>query len=181
MSNYVANADFLKQWHESPSEDALLPNEVHLIHEQLSGLQDRMDYLIEEKRQVSGGDDWHDGAFRATDNEADQVATRQKLLHRALNWQIVEMPDSDIQVATLGSRVTVRQNSNFTYLLDIVGLSIVHEHGDDDELIVSSLSSPLGKVVMGKAVGANFQAQLGPSIQTIEILDTQPNPDLLAE
>ncbi len=181
MTNSLKNIDFLRQWEENPTEEALLEREVQLVGEQLLGFQEKLDHLIEEKRQVSGGDDWHDGAFRATDNEAAQVASQQKLFHKALNWQVVEMPGSELQVATIGSRVTIRQNKSFTYMLDLVGLSLIHEHGDDDELVVSSLSSPLGKIVMGKAVGSEFQALLGPGTQTIEILDTHPSPDLIKE
>ena len=178
MINVLSSLAFLEQWKEKNTEEALLEKEVSLIEKRMSEMAEQLRHLIEQKKQVTGGDDWHDGAFRATDSEANNLSENHTKLSKALGWQIVEMPDSELQVATLGSRITVRQDKRFTYLVDLVGMSLLHEYADDDEQVVTSLSSPLGKTLMGREVGSEIRATLGERPHLLELLETRPSPKL---
>lgn len=130
--------------------------------------------LIEHKKDVSGGDDWHDGAFRATDSEARVVSERMEAVAQFLGAIVVDYPAETEERATLGSRVTVK-NGSFVYPVDIVGFRAGYPDGvvdaaTEEEVSGITVDSPIGKVVMGATVGALLNYSQGSRRMTIEVV-----------
>lgn len=180
MREIISSERFLEFWNKDNTTDAILEIESYLIDERILSINSMFKHIVEEKKQVSGGDDWHDGAFRATDAAANNLAEQRNAFAKALGWKIVKSPGSDLEVATLGSRVVVKQNHKFVYAVDVVGMSLLHDYEDED-LSIASLKSAVGKVLVGKSVGQEFPAVLGNGSQNIEILEVYPSPKLKKE
>lgn len=180
MREIISSEQFLELWDKDNTTDAILEVEAYLIDEKIMSINSMLKHIVEEKKQVSGGDDWHDGAFRATDSAANNLVEQGNSFAKALNWKIVRSPDSNLEVATLGSRVVLKQNHKFVYAVDVVGMSLLHAYGDED-VSIASLKSPIGKALVDKSVGQEFSAILGNGRQDIEILEAYPSPSLKME
>lgn len=156
----LSNEAFLELFIEQPQsvpEYLLLPHELVLIEKNYSEKVAQFDKIVSDKEHVTGGDDWHDGAFRATDNEALILSERLAKVNPFLTATVVEYPDAGEERATLGSRVFVTQNG-FTFPVDIVGSrhtypEKVTDPDSDEDVTGVSPDSPLGGNIIGKKVG----------------------------
>lgn len=181
MIEVISNAVFVQKWAAGEIDQAILEREHQLIDERLVTLQGLFQRLIAEKVVVAGqsGDDWHDGAFRATDAEAGNLAKQQDMLIRAQALPVVASPTPEMTSVSLGSRAFIEQDGKFQYMVDIVGLSILHNYADDtDELELASLSSPLGKALIGTEAGVTKTARLGAGQHSLYIAAVEPSPNL---
>ena len=59
---------------------ALLPHESNAVEKAVEKQRNAYNEVIEQKKSVSGGDDWHDGAFVATDNEAKIIGQQMSAI-----------------------------------------------------------------------------------------------------
>lgn len=69
----LSNKDYLELYLAGSSDSVgkvLLPHESEAVEKAVEKQRNAYNEVIEQKKSVSGGDDWHDGAFIATDNEA---------------------------------------------------------------------------------------------------------------
>lgn len=139
------------------------PQYVLLPHEQAGVDKAHQDKLtafgkiIEEKINVTGGDDWHDGAFRATDNEAKIISKSMAAISPYLGAVVVSYPEASEARATLGSRATITQNG-FTFPVDIVGFRTAYpadviDPDSQEEVTAVSPESPLGQALIGRVKG----------------------------
>jgi transcription elongation GreA/GreB family factor len=158
-SNYLTQVDA----NEAP-ELVLLPHEVTAVQEALARHEANFQEVIREKVSVTGGDDWHDGAFRATDNQANIISESMAAIATYQHASVVDYPDEDSPRISLGSRVYVRQQS-FVYPIDIVGFrgaypSEVIDPVTEEEVDAMTPNSPLARAVLGKIVGdvASFRS-----------------------
>ncbi|HRJ06243.1 MAG TPA: hypothetical protein PK096_03600 [Candidatus Saccharibacteria bacterium] len=138
-------------------EFVLLPHEMDAVNIAYEELQSSYQRIVDAKVSVSGGDDWHDGAFRATDNEAKVIAARSEKIAPLLDATIVSYPDEDEVRATLGSRALISQGG-FSFPVDIVGFRQVYPMGvvdpeSGEEVEAVSSDSPLGEALLGKVQG----------------------------
>lgn len=164
----LTNSDYLTTAMNNPAE---LPSHVLLPHEQ-TGLDEayakrvkEFDSIVEQKVSVSGGDDWHDGAFRATDNAAKIVTESIAAISPYLTAPVVDYPHDDESRITLGSRVTIKQN-DYSFLVDIIGFRALYTNEVKDldtgeEVTPTTPDSPLGKAIIGKTVGDEASYQNG--------------------
>lgn len=135
----------------------ILPHEVELINAAIAKQQGNYDNVIQQKMDVSGGDDWHDGAFRATDNEALVIAGQMRVIGPFVTAKIVGYPDVDEERVTLGSRLTIIQNG-ISYPTDVVGFLPGYPDNITDDILgeeVTAFSpkSPIAKAIMGSREG----------------------------
>lgn len=135
----------------------LLPYEEQAVAVAKKRLENEYKRIVEAKVSVSGGDDWHDGAFRVTDNEAKVVTAQLETLAPLLGAIVVEYPDAAETRATLGSRITLSQN-NVSFPIDIVGFRSGYPEGlvdpeTQEEVTAVSPESPLGVALIGNTVG----------------------------
>lgn len=178
MKVVLPNEAFLEGWQTGKISNAILESEVKIIESRLAKIQKAFMHLVDEKVKVSGGDDWHDGAFRATDAAAIHLSDQKRPLLTAMeDWPRVAMPEPTSDVVSIGSRVGIRQNDSATYSVDLVGLVVLHDY-DNDDLAVTSINSPLGTALIGHRSDTMFEAVLGDRIQQIRILETAPSPEL---
>ena len=150
----LSNAKFLSAYLAGEVPGGLLPIDELLIEERFAEYEEQFRKLVEEKTIVAeqSGDNWHDGAFRATDSDANNLAQMVTRLNEALGLPRVEYPLPDEDRVTLGSRVELKNVASRPYILDIVGVSGVYQRGEN-EPEVTSLVSPVAKAVAGKRVG----------------------------
>ncbi len=182
MSGLLPNPEFLAGWQSGKIQNAILEIELALIDARLRTIQHAFAHLIDEKIKVTGGDDWHDGAFRATDAAANHLSEQQRPLVLAkTEWPQVEMPEASSAIASIGSRVEIIQNDRFSYVVDLVGMVVLHDYGNDDDLMVTSINSPLGKALVGQNTGTDFSTVLGEHTHQLRILGTSPSPALAIE
>lgn len=156
----MSNEVFLEQYLSSDDKlnyHVLLPHEKTAVDLAVARQRNAYDEVIEQKIQVSGGDDWHDGAFVATDNQAKVIGTRMSAIAPYLGATIVDYPLPSESRVTLGSRVLVNQRG-YSFPLDIVGFREGHpedllmDNCEEDVLPVSP-SSPIASAIIGLAVG----------------------------
>lgn len=138
----------------------LLPHESKAVEEAVNRKKAAFQNVIDQKIQVTGGDDWHDGQFRATDNEAKIISQSMEAISPFIGALIVNYPEEDESRATLGSRLTIVQN-DYSFPVDIVGFRLGYPDDilDESDEIVSGMSpdSPLAKVLIGKTEGEEIQ------------------------
>jgi len=150
----LSNAEFLEAYLAGTLINGLLPIDEYFISARFAEYEERFQQLVAEKTIVAeqSGDNWHDGAFRATDSEANSLAQLVTSLNRALAFPRVGYPDESQERVTLGSRVELRNANSRPYLLDIVGVSVIYDRATKEQE-VASLESPIAKAVVGKCVG----------------------------
>jgi transcription elongation GreA/GreB family factor len=162
----LSNEDFLRAHAAGGApEVVLLPHEVALIDDENEVLRQKMERIIAEKISVSGGDDWHDGAFRATDAEAQQVTKAQGELARYAGATIVDYPAETERRASLGSRVAVEQYG-YQLVIDLVGRRAGYPDGvfdaeTEEEVVGMSLETPMAKAMLGQTEGTQITYKQG--------------------
>lgn len=143
----------------------LLPHERAFVEQMERDNVAKYERIVKDKISVTGGDDWHDGAFRATDNEANRLAERQEVIVPYMTAQVVSYPEASEQRVTLGSRVQITQNS-YTFPVDIVGFrqgypANVIDAETNEEVVGMTPESPLAQVLLGKVQGEEVTYQNG--------------------
>ena len=165
MPNHV----FLERYIPDSPESYLLEIESPLIDVKLSHLESAQREVIEEKRRVAeqSGDNWHDGAFNATDNAAKVISDQASTLFRARNGNLVEAPSAGTESISLGSVVRIRQHGA-EYQMGIVGLALLFQPTADLEFC--SINSPMAQALLRHKVGDTVVARIGGREQKLEIL-----------
>lgn len=156
----MSNVEYLEAYLDAKQnvpDAVLLPHEGAAVDRAVAKQKKAYDEIVKQKIEVTGGDDWHDGAFRATDNEAKIVSQRMSAIAPFLGAAVVEYPDLSETRATLGSRLTIVQN-DFSYPADIVGFRIGYpedtlDEETGDEVVAMSPESPLAQAVIGMSEG----------------------------
>ena len=168
VSQVISNRDFLARFEPGSNQSFILRSEATLIDLRLAQLVEEQQAIIDEKREIASqsGDNWHDGAFNATDNAAKVISDQASKLIKAREGLVVEEPTVEDQLVTLGSTVTVRQGRD-QYELVIVGLSSLIESDHDHEYC--SLASPIAQALIGNQVGATVTVNLGARQQVLTI------------
>lgn len=141
----------------SPDDRYLLPHEKQAVEAAYDDQASAYQKIVDAKVSVSGGDDWHDGAFRATDNEAKIISARSAAIAPFLGAVAVAYPDESETRVTLGSRTTINQNG-YSFPVDLVGFRNAYpreviEQESSEEVTAVSPESPLGGAILGKEVG----------------------------
>lgn len=154
-------------------EHVLLPHEQAAVHGEHERKVTSFQRIIEAKISVSGGDDWHDGAFRATDNEARILTESMAKIAPFLGATVVEYPDTNERRVALGSRVVVRQG-RATFPIDIVGFRVAYpddviDEVTGEEVMAASPDSPIGTAILGRQVGDEIAYNNGSRILHGEI------------
>jgi transcription elongation GreA/GreB family factor len=173
----LANAAFLDIATTHPDdlpEHVLLPHEQPAVAELFAQKEAQFQQVVADKQSVTGGDDWHDGAFRETDRQAQIITDAMAALSPYLLATVVEYPAADDDRVTLGSRVLVSQN-NFEFPVDVIGLRNAYpadvidpESGEEVEAV--SIESPLGQQLIGKKAGESATYQQGDKQLTANIV-----------
>jgi transcription elongation GreA/GreB family factor len=135
----------------------LLPHEGDLVDEAEQRQRTAFDDIIEEKKSVTGGDDWHDGAFRETDRQAIIVDLNMRAIAPYIGAAVVMYPEPNEERATLGSRVEVEQNG-YPFKVDIIGFRAgyptdMKDPDTKEDIDGTSPQMPLGGALMGKRAG----------------------------
>lgn len=173
----LGNAEYLKAFlggtHET-DVPSVLPHEIAAAQAKFAQGSRDFQTIVDHKRDVTGGDDWHDGAFRATDSEARVVSERMEAVAQFLGAVVVDYPDESEERATLGSRVTIK-NGTVVYPVDIIGFRSGYPDDVVDpvtEEVVSAVTvdSPIGKVLLGESVGASVTYSQGSRKSSVEIV-----------
>lgn len=170
----MPNGLFLEGWIAGRFDGGLLANERPLVEDRLGELQHNLEDLAAQKRTVSeqSGDDWHDGAFRATDSAAAALGERYQSLREAQKWPVVSPPELTEQRVSLGSTVEVRIGNAASFFCSVVGLKLLYE--DNTRTEYATLRSALGKAIVGQTAGSVIRAQIGGTSRQIKILDIAP-------
>lgn len=168
MSERISNQAFLARFEPGSNQSFILGSEAALIDLRLAELVEEQQAIIDEKREIASqsGDNWHDGAFNATDNAAKVISDQASKLIKAREGLVVDEPTVEDQLVTLGSTVTVSQGRD-QYELVIVGLSSLFESDHDHEYC--SLASPIAQALIGNQVGATVTVNLGARQQILTI------------
>lgn len=168
VNDKISNHAFLKRFEPGSNQSFILGSEAALIDLRLAELVEEQQAIIDEKREIASqsGDNWHDGAFNATDNAAKVISDQASKLIKAREGLVVEEPTVDDQLVTLGSTVTVSQGRD-QYELVIVGLSSLFESDHDHEYC--SLASPIAQALIGNQVGATVTVDVGAREQILTI------------
>jgi len=181
MTNHeMTNQEYLKFYltkSEELPDRILLPHERLAVENAINKQREAFEVVIEQKIEVTGGDDWHDGAFRATDNEAKIIGQQMSAISLYIGATAIGYPNLDETRVTLGSRVAINQDG-FLFPIDIVGFragypSNVMSDEYDDEVTGVSPDSPLAQLIMGQEVGfkgtfTNHYQDLAVEVQTID-------------
>lgn len=151
----------------------LLPHEKSAVEQAHANYKNEFQKLVEAKVSVSGGDDWHDGAFRATDNEAKIITSRMSAIAPLLGAVVVSYPEANEERASLGSRVVISQKS-FSFPVDIVGFRKAYPDGvidqqTQEEVVAVSPDSPLGEALIGRTPGEEVEYKNGTTTFTAVI------------
>ncbi len=156
----VTNQEYLRLY-LAQSEDlpgrVLLPHESRAVEAAVEKQREAFEKVIEQKVEVTGGDDWHDGAFRATDNEAKIIGQQMSAIGPYIGATIIGYPKQEETRVTLGSRVTINQDG-YSFPIDIVGFRAgyptdVLNDEFEDEVTGMSPDSPLARLILGNEVG----------------------------
>lgn len=151
----------------------LLPHESLAVERMQQNIADGMAKIVKAKIEVTGGDDWHDGAFRATDNEAKVMAERNAGIAPFLGATVVSYPETTETRVTLGSRTFIKQNG-FEFPVDVVGFrkgypNDVIDESSDEEVTGVSPESPLGQAILGKSIGDETTYKNGERTMKVSI------------
>jgi transcription elongation factor GreA len=121
---------------------------------------------LEEARAF--GDLSENAEYHAAKEEQEKLEGRISRLEFKLNKaKIVDFDDLDTSHANLGTTITIRdldKNKSYTYML--VGT----EESDPKENKIS-VSSPVGKALMSKAVGDEVSVRVAKGMRRLKILE----------
>ena len=156
----LSNKDYLELYLAGSSDSVgkvLLPHESEAVEKAVEKQRNAYNEVIEQKKSVSGGDDWHDGAFVATDNEAKIIGQQMSAISPYIGAVVVDYPDTEETRASIGSRVLVNQDG-YSFPVDVVGFKPGYPEGVtseefEDEVTGISPDSPLAGSILGKKVG----------------------------
>lgn len=181
----ISNEQFLSGWKQKEYPSGLVALEADLLDGEIDAVEKAFEDVIVQKVEVASqsGDDWHDGAFRATDAVSDQLAQKMARLQEAKDWPVVEMPGKLQTLITLGSRALV-QMGRAKFYVDMVGLSLLHQNRapyEDDEVSMATLNSSLGSALVGRHSDEEVTATIGGRPKEIAVLEVFPSPDLVKE
>ena len=168
MASHITNTEFLQLFSRDTTQTFILGGEAALIDLHLAKLVTEQQAIIDEKREIASqsGDNWHDGAFNATDNAAKVISDQASKLIKAREATIVDEPSAETDVVTIGTSVVIAQG-NDQYELTIVGLSILFEGGNDHQFC--SLASPIAQALIGGKIGSSVKVLLGAQEQVLTI------------
>jgi transcription elongation GreA/GreB family factor len=168
MANQITNSEFLQLFSRDATQTFILGGEAALIDLQLAKLATEQQAIIDEKREIASqsGDNWHDGAFNATDNAAKVLSDQASKLIKAREATIVDEPGAETEVVSIGTSVVIVQG-NDQYELTIVGLSILFESDNDHQFC--SLASPIAQALIGGKIGSSATVLLGEQEQVLTI------------
>lgn len=149
----------------------ILPLEVGLIEERMSGIDERKAGIAQERAAIAeqSGDNWHDGAFRESDREVLQVEAEYNKLSDRLHSIIVDYPEDGDEQVTLGSRVTIN-NGGTESKLDIVGFASIHDKKANG-VMPASLEAPIIQSILGKYAGEMAVLKIGGSTRDVAIVE----------
>lgn len=166
----IENEVFLSRFNKTDEHGYILVTERYLIDNRLNDLAEAQKKIVQEKKDVAeqSGDNWHDGAFIATDNAANAVQSQAAAMFKARMSTVVQLPAETEQRVTIGSTVTVKQ-SGLPYKLMIVGMASLYHLNNDIE--VCSVLAPLARAIIGTQCGESVIVNLNKKEQTIDIID----------
>jgi transcription elongation factor GreA len=121
---------------------------------------------LEEARAF--GDLSENAEYHAAKEEQEKIEGRISRLEYKLNKaKIVDIDDIDTSHANLGTTIVIQdldKNASYTYML--VGT----EESDPRENKIS-ISSPVGKAIIGKAVGEEIAVRVPKGIRRLKLMD----------
>lgn len=121
---------------------------------------------LEEARAF--GDLSENAEYHAAKEEQEKLEGRISRLEYKLNKaKIVDFDDLDTSFVNLGTTITIQdldKNTSYTYML--VGT----EESDPKENKIS-VSSPVGKAIIGKAVGDEVSVRVPKGLRRLKIMD----------
>jgi transcription elongation factor GreA len=121
---------------------------------------------LEEARAF--GDLSENAEYHAAKEEQEKLEGRISRLEFKLNKaKIVDFDDLDTSHANLGTTITIQdmdKDDQFTYML------VGSEESDPKENKIS-ISSPVGKAIIGKAVGDEVAVRVPKGMRRLKILD----------
>lgn len=166
----IENEEFLSRFDRNAEQGYILATEKRLIDKRLSDLAEDQKKIIQEKKDVAeqSGDNWHDGAFIATDNAASAVQSQAAAMFKARTSIVVQIPQSSELRVTIGSTVTIRQGGA-QYKMMIIGMASLYRQDNDIE--VCSILAPLAKALVGARAGESAVVTLNGQEQVVEIID----------
>jgi len=178
-NNPVPNTEFIEVYLASDSASIyVLPHERVEAISAMDQQEAQLREIVQAKVDVTGGDDWHDGAFRATDNEANIMRERMRTVAPFVTATVVDYPLPDETRVTLGSRVRIAQNG-FEFPVDIISYKFTKDETIDistgEEVMSATLSSPLAKALFGKLVDTQVEYKLGDRLISATILTLDQN------
>jgi transcription elongation GreA/GreB family factor len=164
----LSNRDFLDQFPSVLNEPLVLDVELLLVERRLRQLEADQRGIVEEKMEAAeqSGDNWHDGAFRATDDAAKVISDQARVLFNARSALAVGLPADDEDRVTFGSTVTVDQDGA-VFTIQIVGVPTLHPDTDSE---ACSVESPLARAVIGRRVGEKCSFELGGRQRDLTVL-----------
>ena len=158
--------DFLVARRATVDFSAILTSEVSLLAKCLESLHVQQRALISDKALVAeqSGDNWHDGAFNATDSAARTVSAQAEHLHKLLKLPRLTPPDPREPRVTVGSLVTFTQGSQVSKLLLVGSVNI---YVDDLGHNLCSVGSPISQALIGLISGdtSSFRGEVLRIIQ----------------
>jgi transcription elongation GreA/GreB family factor len=148
----VSSQEFLENYEQILTGSCILEGEAALIDSRFEELKQQQQRIVDQKREVAeqSGDNWHDGAFNATDNAAKIVSNQALALIKMREGLLVREPDSELLVVSLGSAVTV-ELAGTQFVLILVGHSSLFTESSAHEFC--SIASPIARALIGKSVG----------------------------
>lgn len=172
-SQQISNKEFLELYSDESDSLSkfLLPHERDAVEKSVEKQKNAFREVIEQKKSVTGGDDWHDGAFTATDNEAKIIGQQMSALSPFIGAIVVDYPEPEESRASIGSRVVINQNG-YSFAVDVVGFisgypDKVISDEFEDEIMGISPESPIAKVIIGKEQG--FEGEFYNSGNVIQV------------
>jgi len=166
----ISNEDFLARYGGTDQQDFILASERTLIDARLNDLAEKQKQIVQEKKDVAeqSGDNWHDGAFIATDNAANAIRNQAASLFSACKATVVELPNLTEHRVTIGSKVVVEQRG-VQFKLMIVGMASLYNDNDENE--VCSVMAPLARALIGSRRDDSVTVSLGKTDQVLKIID----------
>lgn len=171
--------DLLKQPHQTEDEHVvyLLPHEFDLMAERFRLLEEKHEVVAEIFAEAMGqsSESWHDNApADAARDEAGTISWEvRQLAYIARNHQIVNFPEPESVIASIGSRVTLAIGSGEPFSIDIIGVSLFGRNVEDPDQDVDLVTykAPLAHSVLGHKAGEIVPAQIGGNEVVLTLLE----------